>query len=159
MSGTAWEDLVEIEEKDAKQRKLAEWRKGSFTVEASLLLPLLLFVIFAFFCLSLYLHDRSVLASCAAELAGKGAARKYETEEHLESWLTGQAGGLAGEKLLLLRLTEVSADVTDSAVTVSYTGRTSLLGGLEAREEETAKRLNPVNFIRNIRRLQNLTGE
>ena len=51
------------------------WRTGSFTVEASLLLPLLIFLIFVFFVLSLYLHDRSVLASCAAELAGKGAYR------------------------------------------------------------------------------------
>lgn len=132
------------------------WRTGSFTVEASLLLPLLIFLIFVFFVLSLYLHDRSVLASCAAELAGKGAHRKYETDEHLESWLAGQARGLADEKLLLLRLTEAGAEVEGSSVTVFYEGSTSLLGGLEVWEEETAKRLNPVNYIRNSRRLKNL---
>ena len=130
------------------------WKKGSFTVEASLLLPFLVFVVFVFFVLSLYLHDRSVLASSAVELAGKGAHKKYETEEHLESWLAGQAMGLADEKLLLLRLTEAGAEVTGSSVTVFYRGSTSLLGGLEAEEEGTGKRLNPVNFIRKGRRLK-----
>ena len=135
------------------------WRQGSFTVEASLLLPLLVLILSVFIILGLYLHDRSVLASCAAELAGKGAARKYETEEHLENWLTGQAAGLADERLLLLRLTGVSVEVADSSVTVCYEGSTSLLGGLDVREEETAQRLNPVDFIRNSRRLKNLIEE
>lgn len=86
---------MEMKRKGAGFSGQAGWRTGSFTVEASLLLPLLIFLIFVFFVLSLYLHDRSVLASCAAELAGKGAYRKYETDEHLESWLAGQARGLA----------------------------------------------------------------
>lgn len=148
-----------VEGRKKEKQKNRCWKQGSFTVEASLLLPLLLLILFVFLIFSLYLHDRSVLASCAAELAGKGALRKYETEEHLENWLTGQAEGLAEGKLLLLRLTEVLAEVTESSVTVSYTGSTSLLGGLEAIETETAKRLNPVNFIRNSRRLENLIEE
>ncbi len=144
--------------KPAKQKEWS-WRQGSFTVEASLLLPFLILLLYVFLILGMYLHDRSILASCAAELAGKGALRKYETEEHLESWLRGQAEGLAEEKLLLLRLTEVSAEVDRSSVTVSYVGSTSLLGGLRAEETETAERLNPVNFIRNSRRLKNLIKE
>ena len=139
--------------KPAKQKEWS-WRQGSFTVEASLLLPFLILLLYVFLILGMYLHDRSILASCAAELAGK-----YETEEHLESWLRGQAEGLAEEKLLLLRLTEVSAEVDRSSVTVSYVGSTSLLGGLRAEETETAERLNPVNFIRNSRRLKNLIKE
>ena len=147
---------MEMKRKGAGFSGQAGWRTGSFTVEASLLLPFLIFLIFVFFVLSLYLHDRSVLASCAAELAGKGAYRKYETDEHLESWLAGQARGLADEKLLLLRLTEAGAEVEGRSVTVFYEGSTYLLGGLEVWEEETAKRLNPVNYIRNSRRLKNL---
>ena len=45
--------------------------RGSFTVEASMLIPFIILVLFVFLCLCLYLHDRSVLSSCAAELAGK----------------------------------------------------------------------------------------
>lgn len=150
---------VKSRKRRPKETAWSKWKSGSFTVEASLLLPFLLILIFVFFILSLYLHDRSVLISCAAGLAGKGAARKYETEEHLENWLTGQAAGLADERLLLLRLTGVSVEVADSSVTVCYEGSTSLLGGLDVREEETAQRLNPVDFIRNSRRLKNLIEE
>ena len=70
-----------------------------------------------------------------------------------------QAAGLADERLLLLRLTGVSVEVADSSATVCYEGSTSLLGGLDVREEETAQRLNPVDFIRNSRRLKNLIEE
>ena len=62
-------------------------KKGSLTVEASMLIPFLILIIFAFLCLTLYLHDRSVLSSGAAELAGKGAAEKYRDEKELEAFL------------------------------------------------------------------------
>lgn len=151
---------MEVKSKGFVSGKEKNWRKkGSCTVEASLLLPLLTGVIFMCIILSLYLHDRSVLSACAAELAGKGAARKYETKEHLENWLAVQAEGLAEDKLLLLWLTAVSAEVTGSQVTVSYEGRTELLGGLEVKEEETARRLNPADYIRSSRRLKHLTGQ
>lgn len=129
-------------------------RKGSFTVEASMLIPFLILIIFIFICLSLYLHDRSVLSSCAAELAGKGASEKYRSEKELESWLQGQAAGLAKGKLLCLRDVEVSVKVTKQMVTVSYAGSTSLLGGLAVREEEQAIRLNPTTRLRSVRELK-----
>lgn len=129
-------------------------RKGSFTVEASMLLPFLILIIFAFLCLCLYLHDRSVLSSCAAELAGKGAAKKYQSEKELEVWLQGQAEGLAKGKLLCLREVNATVKVTKQTVAVSYAGSTSLLGGLTVREEEQAARLNPTTRVRGIRELK-----
>ena len=135
------------------------WKKGSFTVEASILLPFLIWIIFVFLCLGLFWHDRSVLSSCSAEMAGKGAARKYETEAHLESWLTGEARGLSEGRLYLLKLTEATAKVTTGKVTVCYAGSSPLLGGLETREQESAMRQNPVNFIRKTRLLKEVTGK
>ncbi len=131
-------------------------QKGSFTVEASMLLPFLIFIIFAFFCLCLYLHDRSVLSSCAAELAGKGAAEKYRSEKELESWLQGQAVGLAKGKLLCLRDLKASVKVTRKIVMVNYTGSTSLLGGLKVKEEEQAVRLNPTVRLRSHREIKRI---
>ena len=63
-------------------------KQGSFAVEASFVLPFLVLIVFVCICLALYLHDRSVLASCAAETAGKGAARKYRSEKELEAELS-----------------------------------------------------------------------
>ena len=131
-------------------------KKGSFTVEASMLIPFLILILFVFLCLCLYLHDRSVLSSCAAELAGKGAAEKDQTEKELEAWLQGQAAGLARGKLLCLRETEAAVKVTKQKITVSYMGRTGLLGGLTAKEEEQAARLNPTKRLRSIREVKKL---
>lgn len=131
-------------------------RKGSFTVEASMLVPFLILLVFVFICLCLYLHDRSALASCAAELAGKGAARKYLSEKELEGWLEGQAEGLAKGKLLALRELEISVKVTRQKVVVSCGGRSSLLGGMEIQEQEEAERINPAVRIRGGRKLKKI---
>ena len=121
-----------------------------------MLIPFSILIIFAFLCLCLYLHDRSVLSSCAAELAGKGAAKKYQSEKELEDWLMGEAAGLAKGKLLCLREVEASVKVTKQKVTVSYKGSSNLLGGLTIREEEQAVRLNPTIKLRSVRELKRI---
>lgn len=121
-----------------------------------MLIPFLILIIFAFLCLCLYLHDRSVLSSCAAELAGKGAAKKYQSEKELEDWLMGEAAGLAKGKLLCLREVEASVKVTKQKVTVSYKGSSNLLGGLTIREEEQVVRLNPTTKLRSARELKRI---
>ena len=142
-----------------KTEKQAELKRASITVEACFIIPFLTAIIFVLFCLCLYLHDRSLLAVSAAELAGKGAGKKYQTEKELEEWLTGQAKGLASGKLLAVRELDVAVTVTSTGVTVTYTGNTPLLGGMEIRESETAKRRNPVDFIRGCRKLGKILQE
>lgn len=108
----------------------AGWKRGSFTVEASILMPFLMWIIFVMLCLGLFWHDRSVLSACASELAGKGAARKYETEAHLESWLSTEASALVEDRLYLLKVTDITVKVTAEQVTVAYAGSSPVLGGL-----------------------------
>lgn len=85
------------------------WRRGSFTVEASILMPFLILIVFVMVCLGLFWHDRSVLASCAAELAGKGAARKCETEPIWRTGLRRRQRGFVEGRLYLLSVTESGA--------------------------------------------------
>ncbi len=123
------------------------------------MLPFLLLICFVMLCLGLYWHDRSVLASCAAELAGKGAARKYETDAHLESSLRTEAAGLVDGRLYLLQVTESSVEVSAGKITVSYQGYSPLLGGLETGEQEYAARQNPVSTLRRSRQLKLILGK
>lgn len=53
---------------------LREWGawKGSYTVEAALVLPIVLFVLAALLILAFYVHDRGVLQSLACETAVAG---------------------------------------------------------------------------------------
>lgn len=128
-------------------------------MEASILLPFLILIFFAMLCLGLYWHDRSVMASCAAELAGKSAARKYETDAHLESSLRTEAAGLIEGRLYLLQVTESAVEVSAGKVTVSYQGYSPLLGGLETSEQEYAGRQNPVSILRRSRQLKGIVTE
>lgn len=127
-----------------------------------MLVPFLIFIVFVFICLSMYLHDRSVLSSCAAELSGKGAAEKYRSEKELETWLDRQAAGLARGRLLVLRDPEISVKVTSQKIVVCCNGYSSLLGGLKVQEQQEARRMNPAEKIRRSICIGNLwkgTGE
>ena len=137
----------------------AGWKRGSFTVEASILMPFLVWIIFVMLCLGLFWHDRSVLSACASELAGKGAARKYETEAHLESLLSTEASALAEDRLYLLKVTDITVKVTAGKVTVAYAGSSPVLGGLQTKEQEQAGRKNPVDLLRKTRLLKELAGK
>lgn len=145
-----------MKERKREQGAKTRIKNGSLTVEASFLISFLLVLVFSILGLSLFLHDRSVLASCAAEAAGKGAQKKYVKEAELESWVAEEARGLASGRLLALREFEVKAKTTGGKVTVSYSGRTGLLGGLEIRGQEEAKRLKTVEWIRGSRQLKEL---
>ena len=137
----------------------AGWKRGSFTVEASILMPFLVWIIFVMLCLGLFWHDRSVLSACASELAGKGAARKYETEAHLESWLSAEASVLVEDRLYLLKVTDITVKATAGKVMVAYAGSSPVLGGLQTKEQEQAGRKNPVDLLRKTRLLKELAGK
>ena len=130
---------------------------GSVTVEASLLLPFLIFIGFVFLCLALCQHDRCVLSACASQMAGKGALEKYQEEEELERRLERETWKEAEERLFLLRDLQVSAEVKSTYICILCTGESELLGGLEIKEEAEAKRMNPVTALRNMRRVKRMT--
>ena len=79
---------------------------------------------------------------------------EYEKQEELEAWLKEEAKNLVGERLLTVREYEAEVEVTMWKITVGYTGTTPLLGGLELREQESARRQNPVTYIRGSRQLE-----
>lgn len=122
--------------------------KGSFTVEAALIMPFVLGSMFLMICLCLYLHDRSILASAAAECAGKTASEKYCEEQGLEARAKGQLYGLVETRLLVVKSLQATAAVTDNEVTISYSGQIRLLGGLMVTGVQSAKRVSPVTRIR-----------
>ena len=92
-------------------------------------------------------------------VAGKGAARKYETEAHLESWLSAEASVLVEDRLYLLKVTDITVKVTAGKVTVAYAGSSPVLGGLQTKEQEQAGRKNPVDLLRKTRLLKELAGK
>ena len=70
-------------------------KKGSFTVEASLVVPFLCFLLAVFLQTILYLHDISIFSAAAYEAAQKGAALKNCSQVEREDYAKETA-----EKLL-----------------------------------------------------------
>lgn len=82
-------------------------QKGSFTVEASILVPFILFILMAVIYLLFFLHDRAILQSCALREGEKILWQQSEVSENSAPLLMMQLlsesastdGSLAGRLL------------------------------------------------------------
>ena len=127
-----------------------ELQKGSFTIEASLLMFVVLFVVMGVWSLFFHVHNRALLTCAAYESAICGSMAESSQEGTGEStaWLRSHlltaSGMLGGDNL------RIDSRVFTSAV-VTYEMNTRTLFGLPGwRMEVTGKAhvLRPVSWIR-----------
>ncbi len=102
--------------------------KGSFTIEAALIIPMILGVIVLFIYLSMYAHDRCVLEYAAVSGA--------------------DAGVPAGEQILSKQLildwdTNISAYTDEDIITVKIEAVTPLTGSAYVHEASAYKHFRP----------------
>ncbi len=138
--------------------------KGSYTVEASFLFPMILTVLVLLIYLSFFLHDRCVMNEAAYQAALRGSRIKTG-----DNAVIGATESAAEEMIqsALLATEEVShqVSVTGSEVTVSYEGRLNIPAGIlflpingngiSVRGSGAAKRKDPILFIRECRVIEN----
>lgn len=140
---------------------------GVYTVEASLLFPFILSVIVFLIYMSFFLHDRCVMSQSAYQAALRGSRVKTE-----EGKVLGTAERAASELIekSLLATRDVSHTVTlnGSEVKVTYEGTLSIPAGtllmsisgsdgIRVKGSGSAKRKDPVKFIRECRVIEKLT--
>lgn len=123
--------------------------KGSFTIEAAIIVPLILFVCAVLLHLLFYYHDKTVLTSAAHETlayaCGRSGMDEDELEEHLRSRIKG--------KLMLLNDVEHQVKLQGENVTVTCrAGEAPLQLKIECVTRKTA----PEVYIRNVRKLEKL---
>lgn len=136
--------------------------KGSYTVEASFLLPMILSVIVVLIYLSFYIHDRSVLSSAAYQASLRGS--QLISGENVMETVTQSAHQLIQNRLL--GTSEVAADIQcdGSLIKVSYNGKLNIPAGallcrymtggknyIEVNAHSEAKTMDAVGFVRKIR--------
>lgn len=141
-------------------RKIGRLR-GSFTLEAALLMTLLLPVLFSLIYASFFLHDRTILQGAACEVAAMVSNLTEEKDE--QSRLEKLKDGLISSRLLGTKGTGGSLRRSKDQVSVSYQGNfpipglTAKLFGkrvYEIREEWSRKLYHPADIIRKIRGLE-----
>lgn len=73
-----------------KKLSLKTWNKGSYSVEASLLLPFIFFVLLYFIYFTFYLHDKEVMTNVAYEIALTGSSGGIIEEATMRKYSKGE---------------------------------------------------------------------
>ena len=132
-----------------KRIKRKAYLKGSFTIEAAVIVPLILTVIAVTLHLLFYYHDKNILASVAYETASYGAGRQTVSEQELEQRFEERIRS----KLLLFQ--EVQSDVTILENEVKVTARTWKKKS-SLKIESAVSKTEPEGYIRGIRKAKKI---
>lgn len=123
--------------------------RGSFTVEAAVIVPIILLIFGVLLHILFYWHDKNILMSTAHEAAALGSARSTISELELEYYFFERMEG----KLLLFDRVECLSHIEDDEVTVRWDGSK---GNMVTKGEYSVRRTRPEGYIREIRKLKKL---
>ncbi len=140
--------------------------KASYTIEAALLFPFILSVIVLVIYGAFFIHDRAVLDAAAYEAALRGSEVTDKSDDiYAKVKKTGE--DTIDGRLLATKDLDMDIQITKDQVSVRYSGEFSIPGGvvlvpgmsfsgIGVRAEGHSKRLDPGNFIRECRIVENL---
>lgn len=115
--------------------------KGSFTIEAAILVPLLFFLFAATIRVFFYYHDKNILAGAAYETAVVGTERTEWKEEELKQYYHNLTTG----KLLWFPGASVHIEKTEDDIVVLAEAK---YRGMRVRAEATMADTHPETGIR-----------
>ncbi|MDD3279384.1 MAG: pilus assembly protein [Lachnospiraceae bacterium] len=118
-----------------------ELERGSFTVEAVFVVPIVLFALFFLLSVQFYLHQRTWFTAAAYEAA---MSSEQETEK---------AQRLLQENPITLGKAEYSADIGKKKIVITYRGQAFSAWILKAWDYEIQGRIERQQPVTHIRRL------
>ena len=136
-----------------------QYEAAYFTVEASLILPMvMLFTVMMIF-LGFYSYDRCVMEHSAYEAALRGTSSHFKTAQEAEAAARTAASRLVEEKLFAIHDFQYNVSVDAGSVTVTYhcivnmpfvTWMCEYVPGMDMTLDikKSARRLKPVRTIR-----------
>lgn len=126
---------------------MAKRAKGSMTVEAAFIVPLIILILACVMHLLFYLHDRNILEAAAHETLAIGSGHEKLSEDQLEDYFSSSV-----DRQTIL-LTQIDEDVKTQSNKVSI--RISASGkGLKFETAYNMKRTNPEDYVRNKRKVE-----
>lgn len=120
--------------------------QGSFTVEATYIIPLIIMVLGVVFHVLFYYHDKNVLLGTAHEVAAYGASLEDVEEDALKQYFSSRVKG----KLLLFTNVEKEMEVEDKKLTVRCMAKKR---GMSLGVACSVNRTNPEDYIRSVRKM------
>lgn len=132
-----------------------KYLEGSYTVEASLIVPIVIFIIFSIIYYSFYLHDSLVMKSC-----GYGIVLDNENYSGVGEYeLSEKARELLDERTILAQ--DISADVKlkNNGMEIYYTGKFSFpFIGLREILEGSISNINRCTIVKSMSKSDFIRG-
>ncbi|WP_238724634.1 TadE family protein [Diplocloster agilis] len=163
-------NFMKISGRNIKYKLNKSW-KGSYTVEAAVLFPIILGILVLVLYLAFYLSDLAVLDNLAWKLALEGSlAVSYNDAQEIERELYEKANAQLDGRTLCVRLVDMDLQVTEKEAKVTFYGKfvipglpfvSGIIGGKDGivSVERTAQVRKPAGWIRNIRKLEGMVHE
>lgn len=120
--------------------------RGSFTVEASVIIPIVFMAVVILMYILFYYHDKNIVAGAAYETAVVGVGRQGGDENDLERYFQSRIRG----KLILFPYVEHEIQIKKEEITIRCTARKK---HLKITVKMSAKRTEPEKFIRNRKKI------
>lgn len=149
MKHRIWNDVKCISRGRTEKDKL--YFRGSFTVEMSLLMPLILFLIMGCMLVSFYYHDKNILAGAAYETVVVGSTKAREKDGVEVSELETLCRERIGRKCILFSGVKIIGTVEDDEIRIIVKANKRRFS-LSA--ESSAAVTRPEKYIRDIRRIK-----
>ncbi len=123
--------------------------KGSLTIEAAVIVPMILLIFGILMHILFYWHDKVILVSAAYETVALGAGRSEMDEAQLEHEFYARVKG----KLLLLNKVECKVQTETEEVLIKCSGsrKTS-----QVQVKQRMIRTKPERYIRQVRKIEKL---
>lgn len=138
----------------------AVWKvSGSITVEAAVVVPLALMVIFLLISLDFYVHDKAYYTLCALETAVTGSSYGRISRESGERQAKEKLGNLTRSHRMPTEIPRGSVNVTGDKTEIYLEGTVYRLWGYGAWKYKvggTAETIRPEERIRQMRTVQNI---
>lgn len=144
--------VVDREGKLMKTKRL----NASMTIEMSMIIPLVLFIIMGFILIVFYFHDKNILNGAASETAIAGSAKFRGAEEISEEELERFCRERIQGKCIFLVSHQIDITVSDENIVVEISAAKR---DFSISVVKKARITEPEKHIRNIRRLERKNGK
>lgn len=146
------------------------WMNASTTVEASIILPMICFIIIFLFYLCFFLYSRAELSKDAYACVLRASQMEILDKKEIYKRAKKESKDLLRERELQIADYEEKIEIKNNRVSVTYSmsqkvpfaGNMGLLKGQHMWKftvTKTAKRLHPVSFIRDCKKITELWDE
>ena len=121
--------------------------RGSFTIEATVIVPIVLFVVGILFYLLFYYHDKNAILSAAHDTVVYGSYMEEVEEGDLQSYMDEQIRG----KLLLFPSVHSKIEIRKEEICMTATASQ---GPMSLEVKTAAARTYPERYIRSIQKMK-----